>query len=313
MAELSDAKLEFVMHLGDFKLPVAVQPCTEAFFVGVRDAFNALTHPLIFTPGDNEWVDCTFSGPAGSIAENDLAMLRIIFFPGVGNDPLYSMGQRQMLLESQSAEPQHATFRENTRWVFGEIMFVMVNVPDTDNQGVVRCLQFDASNMCLRTGIDDTEWKARTAANVDWLNKTFDKAIAQDLKGIVIGTQANFIGNFAPTHYIPNSPRYVAVLEAIKAGAKRFGGQVLLAHGDTHQPRVDQPYNGNTNPEQAVGGAVQLTPDKVIDNLTRVEVYGSTQSTKAGLAPLRWFRVSVDPSTARVFTIVPGEPERNDE
>ena len=312
ISELSAAKLEFVMHVGDFKAPVAAQPCTDAFYLAVRNQFNLLTHPFIYTPGDNEWIDCPVSGPPGSIAEERLAALRRIFFPGVDGDPLYSLGQRPMRLESQSADAAHATFRENTRWELGEIMFLTVNVPDTDNQGTTRCLQYDASNTCVRTGIDDTEWAARTSANVDWINQAFDEAIAEDMKGIVVGTQVNFIGGFTPTRYSPTSPRYKAVLAAIKAGAKRFGGQVLLVHGDTHTPRIDQPYNGIQSPEVAPGVFAGLPLADVRENLTRIEVYGSTAASRAGVSPQQWFRVSVDPSTRRVFTIVPGELERRD-
>jgi len=314
--EISRAKVEFALHLGDIKgqaLPTDVRPCTDEVFTAIHDQLDALAHPLIYTPGDNEWTDCPFAGPPGVIAEERLGALRRIFFPGVGSDPLYSLGQRRMLLNSQSADPAHATFRENTRWQFGEIMFVMVNVPESDNQGVTRCLQFNPSNVCVRTGIDDTEWETRTAANVAWLNLAFDLAIQQEMKGIVVGTQANFIGRFYPSRFDPASPRYKAVLAAIKAGARRFGGQVLFVHGDTHTPRIDQPYNGNMFPEVALGSTGNfLSSDQVIENLTRVEVYGSTAPTRAGASPQKWFRVSVDPRSRRVFTIVPGYPESRD-
>jgi len=313
VSELSENKLEFVMHVGDFKVGTSVQPCTDSLFSTVRDQMNASKHPFIFTPGDNEWIDCPASGPPGSIAEERLAALRTIFFPGVGSEPLFSLGQRRMLLDTQSAVPEHATFRENTRWTFGQIMFAMVNVPDTDNQGTTRCLEFNAANACVRTGIDDSEWVARTAANVAWLNQAFDEAIAKDMKGIVVGTQANFIGYFLPTRFLLSSPRYKAVLEAVKSGARRFGGQVLLVHGDTHTPRIDQPYNGNQAPEVAPNTSAMLQTTDVIENLTRVEVYGSTMATRTGVSPQSWLRVSVNPSTARVFTIFKGEPDTRDE
>jgi len=302
--EMSGEKLELVVHVGDFMGVMASVPCTDAKFLAVRDQFDQSAHPFIYTPGDNEWVDCQFIGPVLPVER--LEALRRIFFPGAGTDPLFSLGQRRMLLESQSADPEHSKFRENKRWTVGEIMFVTVNVPDTDNQGVTRCLEFDSSNTCVRTGIDDSEWQERTPANVAWLNRAYDLAIAQNMKGLVVIAHATIIGGFTPTRFHPASPRYKAVLNVVTSRTKEFGGQVLLAHGDTHTFRVDQPYSGLFSPNVAPGVQQQMQPHEVIENLTRVEVYGSTIARRAGLSPQEWVRVTVDSDTVNVFTIQRG-------
>jgi hypothetical protein len=304
--ELSDEKLELVVHVGDFKGQGTAQPCTDASYLAIHDQFDQSAHPFIYTPGDNEWVDCQFAGPAGVLPVERLEALRRIFFPGIGTDPLFSLGQRRMLLESQSADPAHSKFRENTRWTVGEIMFVTVNVPDSDNQGVTRCLEFSPFNICVRTGIDNSEWLERTPANVAWLNRAYDLAIAQDMKGLVVILQANVIGGFLPTRYDPRSPRFQAIVDTLTSRSTQFGGQVLLAHGDTHTFRVDQPFNGNLYPNVIPGTQQFILPSQVVENLTRVEVYGSTAARRLGSSPQEWVRVTVDSDSANVFKIQRG-------
>ncbi|HEV8624145.1 MAG TPA: hypothetical protein VG034_06790, partial [Acidimicrobiia bacterium] len=48
--------LSFVVHDGDFKDPRAV--CSDSRFHEVKEAFNQSKAPLVYAPGDNEWMDC---------------------------------------------------------------------------------------------------------------------------------------------------------------------------------------------------------------------------------------------------------------
>src|SRR5258706_14560251 len=54
---MNEAPLAFVVHVGDFKAG-GNSPCTDALFERRRAQFSASRHPLIYTPGDNEWADC---------------------------------------------------------------------------------------------------------------------------------------------------------------------------------------------------------------------------------------------------------------
>jgi hypothetical protein len=50
-----------------------------------------------------------------------------------------SLGQRQLALTRQSADAAFAKFRENARWVQGEVVFVTVHaVGSNNNPSVVR-------------------------------------------------------------------------------------------------------------------------------------------------------------------------------
>src|SRR3974390_2079161 len=49
--------LAFVIHVGDIKAG-SNSRCTDDLFLQRKAWFDASTHPLIYTPGDNEWTDC---------------------------------------------------------------------------------------------------------------------------------------------------------------------------------------------------------------------------------------------------------------
>ena len=42
------------IHVGD----IFWRPCSDAMYEKTKAQFNALRHPVIYTPGDNEWFDC---------------------------------------------------------------------------------------------------------------------------------------------------------------------------------------------------------------------------------------------------------------
>ena len=67
LASINAADLAFVVHVGDFendgraytRNPSAgPMPCTDESFRAVYDSFQGVKHPIILTPGDNDWTDC---------------------------------------------------------------------------------------------------------------------------------------------------------------------------------------------------------------------------------------------------------------
>jgi hypothetical protein len=94
--------LTTVISVGD----IFWRPCTDAMYQRARDQFNGLRHPVIYTPGDNEWFDCWEAGSGGYVPQERLARLRQIFY----TTPAQSLGGRRIPLVSQ---PE---FVENVRW-----------------------------------------------------------------------------------------------------------------------------------------------------------------------------------------------------
>jgi hypothetical protein len=53
--------LAWVRHVGD----IFWRPCTDELYGRSLNWFNGLRHPVIYTPGDNEWTDCWEPGSGG--------------------------------------------------------------------------------------------------------------------------------------------------------------------------------------------------------------------------------------------------------
>lgn len=56
LEDVAAAHVSFIVHAGDFKDSGAV--CSDELFENRRSLLDASPAPLIYVPGDNEWVDC---------------------------------------------------------------------------------------------------------------------------------------------------------------------------------------------------------------------------------------------------------------
>ncbi|MGH9024023.1 MAG: hypothetical protein ACRDV9_13150 [Acidimicrobiia bacterium] len=142
--------LAFVVHDGD--IWNQGHPCTDAAYQEMRNTFNGFAHPVIYTPGDNEWSNCEGS------TSGKLATVRRLFFP---TDE--TLGQRRLTVTRQ-----HPTFVENARWSQGGVVFATINEPGAAGRG-----------------------GSHRDANLAWLNATFDEAIAAGSAGVMIAWQDN--------------------------------------------------------------------------------------------------------------------------
>ncbi len=287
LGALNAAELALVAHVGDFQFDarpynqnpaIASMPCVEENYKAILDSFQTVRHPFILTPGDNDWTDCW---PLEARKVDPLELLsrvRALFFPE-GR----SLGQRQLAVKNQSADPQYAKFRENLRWSVGGVTFVTLHiVGSNDNFG--------------RTPEMDAEHAERKAANIAWMQQAFAEAKASNSLGLVILTQANpGFENFWPPaartrYFIPFIPRGQALpnpstafgdyIDALGEQLESYGKPVALFHGDTHLFRIDKPlYSKKTK--------------RLFENFTRVETFGWPDT--------HWVRVSVDPNDPQLF------------
>jgi len=109
------AGLAFVVHDGDIWL--GGTSCNDERLRRVKAEFNGF-RSLVYTPGDNEWVDCP-QGPAGR-----LEAIRQIFF----SQPV-SLGTQPIPQRRQAEVP------ENARWEWGGVVFATLNVPGPGGGG----------------------------------------------------------------------------------------------------------------------------------------------------------------------------------
>jgi hypothetical protein len=151
--------------------------------------FNAIPHPVIYTPGDNDWTDChDGQNVKGGNPFERLTKLRETFFQS--DD---SLGKRKLSLMRQSQSPEFSKFRENVRWDFGGITFVTLH-------------QTGSNNGLGRTPDGDAEYEERNKANLSWLSQAFAHASAAKNRAIMIIQQANMWPEWPPFPGKPGMP-----------------------------------------------------------------------------------------------------------
>lgn len=102
--------LAFVVHVGDLGTSGRGRGCSDAWIAARKRQFEAIRHPFVLIPGDNEWTDCARHGM------DPLARLEAwrSLFCGLGGGL------------ALTRQPGHC---ENARWAAYGMHFVALNVP----------------------------------------------------------------------------------------------------------------------------------------------------------------------------------------
>src|SRR5688572_7617810 len=214
-------RLDFVVHVGDFRGDP--EPCTDALFERRRAQFDRSAHPFVYTPGDNEWVDCPGLRRGSNEALERLASLRRLFFSDdmtLGRRRFATEAQRECVRGTESA-CECPRYVENRAWTLKRIRFVTLHYAGQDN---------NVGNGAA----GDAEARCRNEANRRWLERAFGDARAPDIAAFVVITQAN-------PWFTPNNA-FEAFIAQLAEGATGLRKPVLLVHGDTHMYRVDYPF-----------------------------------------------------------------------
>jgi hypothetical protein len=111
----NSAGLAFVVHDGDIWM--GGTSCNDDRLRRVKAVLNGF-RTLVYTPGDNEWLDCP-QGPDGR-----LPAIRRVFF----SQPM-SLGTHPIPQRRQADVP------ENARWEWGGVVFATLNVPGPSGGG----------------------------------------------------------------------------------------------------------------------------------------------------------------------------------
>jgi hypothetical protein len=252
--------LAFVLHVGD----VFWYPCSDAHYQETLAGFMSLPHPLVYTPGDNEWADCWERGSGGFAPRERLARLRQVFF----SMPPRALGGRTLALASQGGSADFPEFVENARWTTRGFLFATVHLV-----GSLNGLRLFSG----RTADDDAEVARRTAAAAAWTRQAFREARATGAAAVVIAFQADIAFNGAPDD--PERKPYEPFLAAVAEEAASFPRPILLVHGDGHEFIVDHPLRG--------------ADGRALPQVTRLEVPGSPD--------VGWVRVIVTPAAPAPF------------
>ena len=276
IGQVNDTGLPFAIHVGDFKEGTA--ECSDEAYTQALQNFQRFSRALVYTPGDNDWIDCQ---RRGDNPLERLAALRKRFF-----GQALSLGQRPIPVQRQAdVMPAHQAYVENLRWQHQGVLFATFHTVGPEN------------------GLDATEpaWlaeaQAREAANADWIRAAFELARAQGAKALVLATQAetlHYEGRDKAPKVGPSFKR--SITEALLPLAERAPFPVLLIHGDDHHYKVDQTFR---NPA-----------GQRITNLWRLQVFGAPRmhAVRVRIAPGQpvpfsfepiWNPMSADPSTKR--------------
>lgn len=280
IADINAARVKFSIFDGDIKDGSSL--CDDGQYTDAIDRFNSFKMPLVYVPGDNEWTDCHRTNNGGYNNLERLAHLRATMF----NTP-QSFGQRPMKLEHQGS--LSGMYAENTRWTYGKVVFIGLNIPGSNNNKVNsddEC--FKKSQRSLQDCADDNaEYADRDAANIAFLKESFQKAKDEQGIGVMVVMQADPSFDLPETEDVneriqPGYDGYDNFMAALVDETKNFTGQVVLVHGDTHFYKVDKPLVDQTN---------------LVQNFTRLETFGSPN--------VHWVKVSVDPGNPNVFSFEP--------
>ena len=281
LASINQSDIAFSLYDGDIK--DGSSQCTNDVYTDALQMFSNMVKPVVYIPGDNEWTDCHRLNNGGFDGLERLAHLRHVMYPTRN-----SLGQSTLALEHQG-KAAGDKYVENIRFSRGAVVFAGFNVPGSNNnviQNAKECTHKSARTTA-QCDASNAEFLERDAANVAWLEQTFQIARDQQARGMVVVFQADPGFDLPETEgtdesLLPQFSGYRNFMAQLIQQTEGFKGQVMLVHGDTHFFKMDKP---------------QYSPTKLLPNLTRVQTFGSPS--------LHWVKVSVDADSEQVFTVQP--------
>jgi hypothetical protein len=286
IADMNSQRLAFTAHDGDLKS--GSSECTNAVYTQALSYFNSLRAPAVFTPGDNDWVDCDRTAGYNSLKQLDLE--RQLFFSApytLGQHRLRQEVQQTPLCLSTATSSGQAACVENRRWTLGGVTYATLNI------------QGSCNNLC-DVDPDPAEYAARNAADIAWMKGTFAEARARRSAAVMFISQADPGFNDDAVQGAPTrNPKtlveddaqasmdgFADFLRALRDETTAFRRPIVYVHGDSHYFRIDKPL------ENAAG--------QRLENFTRLETFGDHQEN--GNNDVNWVKVIVDPSSREVFS-----------
>lgn len=262
---INETNPAFSIHVGDIW---GANLCIRERYEEQRDTFKLFDHPVVYTPGDNEWTDCSRVSYGGFEPHTRLELLRDVFFSTSD-----SQGAKPMQLVRQSAVSPYKRYSENSRWLHENVLFFTLHISGSNNNYV-----FDDETQ-LREARD------RTEANIAWLRDSFRIARESNLPGVVIAFHAEMFGN-ENAEGGSRSP-FAPLIREIQLASDRYQNPILLIHGDTHEFIIDRPF------VQGEDGTRVLPRGNVV----RLEVFGSPE--------IRAVKISVDTNSPHLYGFTP--------
>lgn len=280
--------IEYAVHVGDIKN--GSTRCDTDYFQWVRAQFEASRVPLVYTPGDNEWVDCHRPNNGAYNPLERLSALRQTFFSHTAPGRT-TLGHGTLAARSQAAEG----FPENVAWTTNKVEFAAVNVQGSHND-------LDPWTGLGKTSVTPeqrAEFQARQAASVRLIEDRFARAEQRHGAGVAIVMQADMFDSYLAENPAAAREAFGPVLQAIADGARRTGLPVYILNGDSHSYKDQRPLAAGSPWAGVYGQAPvqnirQITVEGAAEahEYTRVTV-ASPSSARRGQEPLSFTRVPI--------------------
>ena len=197
-------KPAFTVHVGDTKS--GGSPCSNETVQHTWDSFSKFDHPLVYTPGDNEWTDCRRKALVSMDPLERLSAVRDRFF-----GPSRSWGGGTPIeIKIQSTDTNWRDYPENRMWIRDGVVITTLHIVGSHN------------NKQPNVPGAVEEFVARDKANEAWLENAFAKARNLDAPGLAI--------------FIPGFTRFFEQLRELTIA---FSKPVMVSHEGSHYFRVD--------------------------------------------------------------------------
>lgn len=215
-------KADLTLHVGDLK--GSGETCADALLERRLALLDRCPTPLVFTPGDNDWLDC-WQDQAGAFEPRDrLDWLRRRVF----SRPRPVLGTESPALTGLASVEQQSGVSggppENLRWCSAGAVWLTLNLPGSNNG--------------LSASMPDGDRLERDRWNHAWLESGLERARSLGLGALVIAMQANPRFENAD-RTVGTEDGYAAFRQHLFGVQRRFGKPILLMHGDTHRFRHD--------------------------------------------------------------------------
>jgi hypothetical protein len=256
----ADADLKFVTHVGDIKNGSSV--CSDEYFANIRTQFDTFEHPLVYTPGDNEWVDCHRTNNGAYNPLERLDKLRDVFF----TEPGKTLGAAMPVKTQESFG-----LPENVRFTQNRVAFSVLNIQGSNNS----LLPWTGLGETSATPEQLAEVEHRTDAVLDQIRETFSDAERRNDRAVVLMTQADMFDPslLAAASADPDTiSGFREIVQTITEETNRFDAPVYLINGDSHVFAENEPLAGGS-PWLDVYG------QPAADDLQRITVDGSANAT----------------------------------
>ncbi|MET1086232.1 MAG: hypothetical protein ABWY04_03780 [Arthrobacter sp.] len=256
----ADSALKFVTHVGDIKNGSSV--CSDEYFANIRTQFDTFTHPLVFTPGDNEWVDCHRTNNGAYDPLERLDKLREVFFDQPGKTLGATMPVRS---QDELGLPENVRFTQN------RVAFSVLNIQGSNNS----LLPWTGLGETTATPQQLAEVEHRTDAVLAQIRGTFADAGRRNDRAVVLMIQADMFDPslLAAASANPDSVSgFRGIVQTIIEETNSFDRPVYLINGDSHVFAENEPL-AEGSPWLGVYG------QPAADDLQRITVDGSNNAT----------------------------------